>query len=60
VVEGLAPTGDPAAPGQVWFTMPGAAAAWAQAACRLTVSDMSPQQWRRYVGDRPYQRVCPR
>jgi WD40 repeat protein len=58
-IEGLAPSGDPAAPGEVWFTMPGTPAGWAQAACRLTVADMSRDQWRRYVGTRPYQAVCP-
>ena len=29
-------------------------------ACRLAGADITRAQWHRYVGDRPYQHVCPR
>jgi WD40 repeat protein len=41
-----------------WFRLPMAPAALVTAACSLAGTDLSIAQWRQYVGDRPYQRVC--
>jgi hypothetical protein len=47
------------APGrQRYFSFPGDAAQWARVACSIAASQLSRSEWARYVGDRPYRRVC--
>ena len=53
---------DPAHPAtdrERWFDLPARPDQLASAACALAAADMTREQWQRYVGDRPYQHVCP-
>ncbi len=43
---------------QRWFTFAGAPGELVRTACALAGADITRAQWRRYVGDRPYQRIC--
>jgi hypothetical protein len=59
-IQGLEPAPD--RNGKAWesrFTFPGSAKSWVTDACRLADTDMTSEQWRRYLGARPYQPVCP-
>jgi DNA-binding SARP family transcriptional activator/WD40 repeat protein len=42
-----------------WFVFRSDPDSLAAEACALAGGDMTRGQWRRYVGDQPYQRVCP-
>jgi hypothetical protein len=42
-----------------WFDFPAQPNHLISVACGLAGSDITPAQWQRYVGDRPYQHVCP-
>jgi DNA-binding SARP family transcriptional activator/WD40 repeat protein len=42
-----------------WFSMPGNPSAWLADACRFAGRDLTTAEWARYVGDQPYQHVCP-
>lgn len=42
-----------------WFTFSADPASLVSTACALAGSDITRAQWHRYVGDRPYQHVCP-
>jgi len=44
---------------QRYFTFPADANSWARVACGIAASQLSRSEWARYVGDRPYRRVCP-
>jgi WD40 repeat protein len=44
---------------QRWFDFKASPAELARTACALAGSDITPAQWQNYVGDRPYQHVCP-
>lgn len=44
---------------QRWFNFQATPRELAITACALAGSDMTPAQWQRYVGDRPYRHVCP-
>ena len=56
-IVGLAPTG---ANGDRlrWFTFPARSSELLSTACQLAGADITPQQWTRYVGPRPYRHVC--
>ncbi len=59
-IQGLEPAPD--RNGKPWesrFTFPGSAKSWVTDACRLADTDMTSEQWRRYLGARPYEPVCP-
>jgi hypothetical protein len=58
-VRGQLPDPDARGSGARWFTMPGAPAGWLAQACRFAGRELSPAEWALYVGDRPYQPVCP-
>jgi hypothetical protein len=58
-VVGFAP--DNRRPGslfQRWFDFRAQPAQLAATACELAGADITPAQWHRYLGDRPYQHVC--
>lgn len=40
------------------FSMPGRPAEWIALACAIAGSDLTRAEWARFVGNRPYQRVC--
>lgn len=42
------------------FTLRADRASLVATACRLAGADITHEQWRRYVGDRPFRSVCPR
>ncbi len=42
-----------------WFTFHAQPAELSTLACQLAGSDITNAQWQRYVGDRPYEHVCP-
>ena len=41
-----------------WFNMAGTPHGWVTQVCRFAGRDLTPAEWSRYVGDRPYQHVC--
>jgi hypothetical protein len=43
---------------QRWFRFPNAPSALVSAACSLADTDVTPAQWQRYVGNRPYEHIC--
>jgi WD40 repeat protein len=57
-IDGLAPSGPDGGSSQ-WFTFPGRSSELLATACQLAGTDITPAQWTRYVGDQPYQHVCP-
>ena len=58
-VVGLAGDANRPDAGVRWFTLHAQPAALVAIACRLAGSDITPAQWQRYVGDRPYRHICP-
>jgi WD40 repeat protein len=48
----------PASGMQRWFDLRIAPAQLARTACALAGGDITPAEWRRYVGDQPYRHVC--
>jgi WD40 repeat protein len=49
---------DGPAPEQRRFTLPGRPEEWSALACHIADSDLTKADWARYVGDRPYRKVC--
>jgi WD40 repeat protein len=59
-VFGLAPdTRRPNGQDVRWFTLHVATPSLVASACQLAGADITRAQWQRYVGDRPYEHVCP-
>ena len=59
-IQGLEPAADQNGRSrEARFTFPGSAKSWVSDACRLADAEMTSDQWRRYLGARPYQPVCP-
>jgi WD40 repeat protein len=59
-LAGLAP-GPSGADGSDWeryFTFPGRPQEWLTSACRFAGDEMSRAEWRRLLGNRPYERSC--
>jgi hypothetical protein len=44
---------------QRWFVFPADPTSLASTACSMAGADITHEQWQRYLGDRPYQHVCP-
>jgi hypothetical protein len=58
-VEGYAPDlAKPQSDLRRWFTLRVDPASLVREACQVAGQDITPAQWQRYVGDRPYRRVC--
>jgi hypothetical protein len=37
---------------------PGSVASWKTIACRMVNRNLSLEEWRQYMGDRPYEKTC--
>jgi WD40 repeat protein len=55
---GLAPDRINPGRGMRWFSFPAQPAELVSAACALAGTDMTPAEWHRYAGNRPYRHVC--
>jgi hypothetical protein len=40
------------------FTIPGRPQEWSALGCAIAGSDLTPAEWSRFVGNRPYRKVC--
>lgn len=58
-VVGVMPSSHTDRQSDTFFTMPGSPAAWLRTACQAAETSLSPADWERYVGDRPYRSSCP-
>jgi DNA-binding SARP family transcriptional activator/WD40 repeat protein len=58
-VVGLAPDQSRPSGAVRWFHMPAQPRQLLTIACRLAGGDPTRAEWQHYVGDRPYERVCP-
>jgi WD40 repeat protein len=59
-LAGLAPgpSGADGSGGERYFTFPGRPQEWLTSACRFAGDEMSRAEWRRLLGNRPYERSC--